>query len=159
VLYQVHGAHGEDPTEGHWSRQYPWPAVTHEPRIQQLANDLQDGGYQPFHAPCGILLDETHRPASTCIRCAWCDGYPCLVHAKSDSEIIAVRPLLDLPNVTLLTGAEVLSLETGSGGRVVTGVVVSRGGQREVYQGDIVATGGNGRSATSRCWASPTRRR
>jgi hypothetical protein len=61
------------------------------------------------------------------------------VHAKSDAEIIAVRPVMDLPNVTLLTGAEVLSLETGSGGRVVTGVVVSRGGQREVYQGDVVA--------------------
>jgi choline dehydrogenase-like flavoprotein len=61
------------------------------------------------------------------------------VHAKSDAETIAVRPVMDLPNVTLLTGAEVLSLETGSGGRVVTGVVVSRGGQREVYQGDVVA--------------------
>ena len=61
------------------------------------------------------------------------------MHAKSDAETIAVRPVMDLPNVTLLTGAEVLSLETGSGGRVVTGVVVSRGGQREVYQGDIVA--------------------
>ena len=35
-LYQVHGNHGEDPTEGHWSKQYPWPAVSHEPRIQQL---------------------------------------------------------------------------------------------------------------------------
>ena len=34
-LYQVHGNHGEDPTEGHWSKQYPWPAVSHEPRIQQ----------------------------------------------------------------------------------------------------------------------------
>ena len=31
-LYQVHGAHGEDPTEGHCSKEYPWPAVTHEPR-------------------------------------------------------------------------------------------------------------------------------
>jgi hypothetical protein len=28
---------------------------------------------------------------STCIRCTWCDGYPCLVHAKSDAEVIAVR--------------------------------------------------------------------
>ena len=35
-LYQVHGNHGEDPIEGHWSKQYPWPAVSHEPRIQQL---------------------------------------------------------------------------------------------------------------------------
>ena len=147
-LYQVHGAHGEDPTEGRWSKQYPWPAVSHEPRIQQLANELQAGGYHPFHAPCGILLDEARRPASDCIRCAWCDGYPCLVHAKSDAEVIAVRPAMDRPNVTLLTGAEVLSLETGSGGRVITGVVVSRDGQREVYQGDIVAlSAGAGNSA------------
>ena len=34
---------------------------------------------------------------STCIRCTWCDGYPCLVHAKSDAETIAVRPVLELP--------------------------------------------------------------
>ena len=52
------------------------------------------------------------RPASACIRCAWCDGYPCLVHAKSDAEVIAVRPLLDRPNVTLLVNAEVERLET-----------------------------------------------
>ena len=57
-LYQVHGNGGEDPTEGHRSKDYPWPAVSHEPRIQQLFDDLKAGGYHPFHAPCGILLDE-----------------------------------------------------------------------------------------------------
>jgi len=35
-LYQVHGEHGEDPTEGPCSRQYPWPAVSHERRIQRI---------------------------------------------------------------------------------------------------------------------------
>ena len=30
-LYEVHGAHGEDPTEGYASAQYPFPAVSHEP--------------------------------------------------------------------------------------------------------------------------------
>jgi choline dehydrogenase-like flavoprotein len=138
-LYQVHGEHGGDPTEGKWSKQYPWPPVSHEPRIKQLAEDLAASGYHPFHAPCGILLDEARRPASACIRCAWCDGYPCLVHAKSDAEVIAVRPALDQANVTLLTGAEVVSLETDEAGRAVTGVVVDRGGAREVYHADIVA--------------------
>ena len=138
-LYQVHGEHGPDPTEGRWSQQYPWPPVSHEPRIKQLADDLAVSGYHPFHAPCGILLDEARRPASACIRCAWCDGYPCLVHAKSDAEVIAVRPALDQPNVTLLTGAEVVSLATDEAGRSVTGVVVARGGAREVYAADIVA--------------------
>ena len=70
-LYQVHGIHGEDPTEGHCSKDYPWPPVSHEPRIQQISEALAAGGYHPFHAPCGILLDEANRPASQCIRCAW----------------------------------------------------------------------------------------
>jgi choline dehydrogenase-like flavoprotein len=111
-LYQVRGVHGEDPTEGHYSKQYPWPPVSHERRVQQISDALTAGGYHPFHAPCGILLDEARRPSSTCIRCAWCDGYPCLVHAKSDAEVIAVRPLLDRPNVTLLVNAEVELLST-----------------------------------------------
>ena len=138
-LYQVHGNTGEDPTEGHHSQPYPWPAVSHEPRIQQISDDLAKGGYQPFHAPCGILLDEASRPRSECIRCAWCDGYPCLVHAKSDAEVIAVRPALGHSNITLVTGAQVDRLETDSSGRAVTGVAVSRGGTTEVYTGDIVA--------------------
>jgi len=137
-LYQVHGNAGEDPTEGHRSAPYPWPAVSHEPRIQQISDDLAKGGYHPFHAPCGILLNEARRPESICIRCATCDGYPCLVHAKSDAEVIAVRPVLDRDNVTLLTGAEVTRLETDDRGRTVTGVVVSRDGNREVYQAGIV---------------------
>jgi choline dehydrogenase-like flavoprotein len=137
-LYQVHGAHGEDPTEGHWSRQYPWPAVSHEPRIQEIADALAAGGYHPFHAPCGVLLDEADPPKTTCIRCATCDGYPCPVPAKSDAETIAVRPLLDQPNVTLLVNAEVERLQTDPSGRTVTRVEVSRDGAREEYEADIV---------------------
>ena len=39
-LYQVHGNAGEDPTEGPALEAYPWPAVSHEPRIQQLSDEL-----------------------------------------------------------------------------------------------------------------------
>jgi choline dehydrogenase-like flavoprotein len=62
-----------------------------------------------------------------------------MVHAKSDADVIAVRPILDNPNVTLLVEAEVTKLETDPTGRTVTSVVVERGGQREVYEADIVA--------------------
>jgi choline dehydrogenase-like flavoprotein len=137
-LYQVHGNTGEDPTEGHHSKPYPWPAVSHEARIQQISDELEKGGYHPFHAPCGVLLDETSRARSACIRCSWCDGYPCLVHAKADAETIAVRPILDHPNVTLLTTAEVTRLETDDSGRSVTTVIVERDGETETYSGDVV---------------------
>lgn len=42
-LYQVHDARGEDLNE----RPYPRPAVSHEPRIQQLRDDLVRAGYHP----------------------------------------------------------------------------------------------------------------
>ena len=45
-LYQVHGNAGEDPTEGPRSQPYPWPAVSHEGRIQQISDDLANGSDQ-----------------------------------------------------------------------------------------------------------------
>jgi choline dehydrogenase-like flavoprotein len=93
--YEVHGARGEDPTEPPASGPYPYPAVSHEPRIQQLADDLAAAGHHPFHAPCGVRLDERNMPYSACVRCATCDGFPCVVHAKSDAEVLGVRPALE----------------------------------------------------------------
>ena len=121
------------------SAPYPFPAVSHEPRIQQLSDDLAAAGYRPFHAPCGVMLDEANMPYSTCVRCDDCDGFPCLVHAKSDAEVIAVRPALEHANVTLLTNSEAVALNTDAGGEAVTEVVVERDGERETYSADIVA--------------------
>jgi choline dehydrogenase-like flavoprotein len=137
-LYQVHGARGEDPTEPPASAPYPFPAVAHEPRIQQLADDLSAAGYQPFHAPCGIMLDEGNMPYSACIRCGTCDGFPCLVHAKSDAEVLGVRPALEHPNVTLLTNAIAVRLDTNAGGTAVSEVVVECEGAEERFAADIV---------------------
>jgi len=137
-LYAVHGERGEDPTEAEASAPYPWPAVSHEPRIQHLHDDFVRLGHRPFHVPLGIRLDEKDRRKSPCIRCATCDGFSCLVHAKSDSEVMCVEPALEYPNVTLLTNALVSRLETTSSGREVTGVVVRREGGDETFTGDIV---------------------
>jgi choline dehydrogenase-like flavoprotein len=67
-----------------------------------------------------------------------CDGFPCLVHAKSDAEVIAVRPAIEHPNVTLLTDAEAVRLECNDEGSAVTGVVVRQGDGEEIFQGDVV---------------------
>ena len=50
-LYQVHGARGEDPTEPPASAPYPHPAVSHEPRIAQLAEDLAADRPPPLPRP------------------------------------------------------------------------------------------------------------
>ena len=71
-------------------------------------------GLHPFHTPLGVRLDEQHRRTSRCIRCNTCDGYPCLIHAKSDAEMMCIEPTLRMhDNVTLLTKAKVTALKTG----------------------------------------------
>ena len=137
-MYRVHGARGEDPTEPRASAPYPFPALVHEPRIQKLSDDLAAAGYHPFHAPCGVMRDDANPPFSTCIRCATCDGFPCLVHAKSDAEVLGVRPALEYPNVTLLTNARAVRLETDAAGTTVTGVVAEHDGGTETFRGDLV---------------------
>src|SRR5207247_310919 len=137
-LYQVHGHRGEDPTEPPASSPYCYKPVSHEPRIQELHDDLVRIGHRPFHLPVGVRLDEQHREKSPCIRCSTCDGYPCLVNAKSDAQVTCVDPALEHSNVTLLTHALVTRLETSASGREVKKVHVERNGVREEYSADIV---------------------
>src|SRR5512134_47980 len=137
-FYHVHGQRGEDPTEPPASAPYPHPPVSHEPRMQQLHEDFQRLGLRPFHVPLGVQLDEKNRHASKCIRCATCDGFPCLVYAKSDAQVLCVDPALAYANVSLVTNALVKRLETDDSGREVTRVVVERHGETATFSGSIV---------------------
>jgi len=146
-LYQVHGERGADPTDPPASAPYAWPAVSHEPRIQALHDNFARQGLRPFHVPLGIRLDERDPRTSPCIRCGTCDGFPCLVQAKSDAQVICVDPALQHPNVQLLTDALVWRLETSPSGREVTAVHVRRGDaagavRTETYSADVVVVAG-----------------
>jgi len=137
-MYHVHGRHGLDPTEPPSSAPYPCEPVSNEPRIQQLFDNLTAAGFHPFPAPSAVMLDERNLAYSNCIRCQTCDGFPCLLHAKSDAEVVAVRPALNFPNVALLRNAKALKLQTNARGSEVTEVVADVAGEREVFRGDIV---------------------
>jgi choline dehydrogenase-like flavoprotein len=137
-LYQVHGARGEDPTDPPASAPYPFPPISHEPRIQKLFDDMAAVGLHPFHSPSGVMLDEQRPEDSRCIRCATCDGFPCLVHAKADAEVVAMRPALQHDNVTLHRNARVRRLETDESGRTVAAVVAEVEGTEERFSADVV---------------------
>ena len=143
-LFWVHGQHGEDPFAGPSSKDYPYPPVRHEPRIQHLSDGLAGLGLHPFHLPVGVQLtqDEQGRatPDSPCIRCDRVDGFPCLVGAKADADWAVVRPALAAhPNLTLVTRTTVQQLLTDPGGRAVTGVAVTLpDGSPGTFTADII---------------------
>jgi len=137
-LYQVHGKSGLDPTEPPRSGEFPYPAMSHEPRIQEVADNLASRGLKPCYTPLGIRINEAQKYLSQCIRCSTCDGYPCLVHAKSDAEVAGVRPVMGLENVTLLTETKVERLLTSPSGREITGVEAIVDGDRVTFTADVV---------------------
>jgi len=139
-LFHVHGDLGDaptvaggygssfDPTEPYHSKKYPYPAFSNEPRMQSIEKDVRGLGIHTFPIPLGLKLNEADPLASKCIRCDTCDGYPCLVHAKSDADINCIRRIMHLPNVTLMTNSRVTRLLTNSTGTAVTAVVVIHSG-------------------------------
>ena len=142
-LFHVHGRRGEDPNEPWSSTPFAYPPVSHEPRIQALSDKLEKQGLHPFHLPLGILLDEEDgKPTRTspCIRCDAFDGFPCILDAKADAQVICVDPTLKLhpDNFTLLTNAYVSKLETDPSGRSISRVLVTREGVEETYSAHIV---------------------
>jgi choline dehydrogenase-like flavoprotein len=141
-LFQVHGQRGEDPLEPWSSGPYPYPPVSHEPKIAELSDHLRGIGLKPFHLPLGILLDEKNgktTPTSICIRNSYFDGFPSPLNGKADAQVICIDPMLaQHPNVTLLTNAYVSRLGTDASGRSVDAVHVTRDGREEVFSADIV---------------------
>jgi choline dehydrogenase-like flavoprotein len=141
-LFHVHGQAGEDPNEPPRSSAFPYPPVSHEPRIAALSEQLTSNGLHPFHLPLGILLDEKDgkpTPTSICIRCNAFDGFPCLLNGKADAQVLCVDPTLTAhPNFTLLTNAYVGKLKTDPSGRSITEVEVLHNSETETYAADIV---------------------
>ena len=128
-IYNVHGLSHEDPSDPRNS-DFPFPAVSHEPLIAELCESFIKKGLHPFHLPLGINLNEQNPRAGRCIRCKTCDGFPCLLDAKSDAAVNAVEPALLQGNITLLRGAKVCRLTTGNSGREISSVEVEIAGKK-----------------------------
>ena len=130
-LYHVHGKTGEDPTEGPRSAAYPYPAVEHEPRIQQLHDDLERLGLHPSHLPIGVMLDQDeqrrrrpHQPVHP-LRPRRRLPVPRRRQGRRPDRLRRPGPGSAPDNLDLVHHAKVERLETDDAGRQVTAVVAT----------------------------------
>jgi choline dehydrogenase-like flavoprotein len=143
-LYQVRGAAGDDPTEPPRGP-YPFPPVPHARGMARLATRLRELGLHPSPLPLGLL--NPGEPAG-CRLCGTCNSFACRIHAKSDADVIAVRPARAYPNVTLWTGACALRLIADAAGRKVEAVELERNGAIErVFANTVIVSCGAVNSA------------
>jgi len=128
--YFAHGQAGLDPTEPPRDGAFPYPPLAHEPYVARLVERLQHVGLHPFPLPIALNRDATDPHTSPCIRCATCDGFPCLVHAKGDAEVCGIEPALKHPNVRLVRNECVKRLATSADGRQIETVHTENGAYR-----------------------------
>jgi choline dehydrogenase-like flavoprotein len=123
-LFHVHGEVGDDPTEPPRAP-YPYPPVPHAPRMAAIVGQLRALGLHPSPLPLGLI-----RPgeAGGCRLCNTCNSFPCRINAKSDADVLCVRPAMSQPSVTLWTDAMATRLITSAGGSRVEAVEIERGG-------------------------------
>ncbi len=136
-LYKVHGKRGEDSCEPGEANPYPYPEISHEPYIQNIHDRLKNKGYQPFHLPLGLDLNEKNKESSSCIRCDTCDGFPCLVDAKSDAHVTCIKPALKHKNVSIITKTQAVKLIPDVNGTTIKHVEVLHEGKQELISADL----------------------
>jgi choline dehydrogenase-like flavoprotein len=124
-LYWVHGDDG-DPS-GPWrSRPYPFGALPHEGPIAKIARRLERQGLRPHALPQAV----DWRAGGRCVLCRTCDSYACILDAKGDADVCAMRPALQSPTVRLMTNADVRTVATSDDGSSVTHLDATHGGQK-----------------------------
>ncbi|MGE3840954.1 MAG: GMC oxidoreductase [Vicinamibacterales bacterium] len=133
ALYHVHGQHGVDPTDPP-RRPFPYGAIPHAPRIEEIVGELQRQGLHPSPLPLGLI-----RPGEEggCVLCNTCNSFPCRYHAKSEAEVCCIRPATTRANVVLQTNSLARRLITDGAGRQVTGVEVDHLGERRTLRAGI----------------------
>lgn len=118
ALYQVHGQAKRDPSDPDRSADYPFPAVSHDPQIEEIYTAIAQQGLHPSPLPLGLTRQEDD--------------------PTNDSEVSGVVPALKHPNVTVKTNAKVTCLHTNPSGQTVKAVEAEIGGQSYLFLADIV---------------------
>jgi choline dehydrogenase-like flavoprotein len=134
----VHG-HSDDPTEPWRSSPFPFEPIPHEPAVAALADRLRRQGLRPYSLPQAV----DRRTGGACVLCRTCDSYACLLDAKGDADVCAMRPALQSPSVRLMTRAEVREIAVSADGGQVTGLSVLHDGQPVTVRAEryVVAAG------------------
>ncbi|HEY0876362.1 MAG TPA: GMC family oxidoreductase [Vicinamibacterales bacterium] len=125
-LYHVRGRHGVDPTEPPRGP-FPHDSIPHSDGMEAIVRRLREFGLHPSPLPLGI-----QRPgqADGCQLCNTCNSFACRVHAKSEADVVCIRPAMreGAGRVHLWTKACVRRLKTDPSGRRVVEAEIERDG-------------------------------
>ena len=138
-LYHVHGQRGIDPTDPPSSEPYPFPPIAHEPRMQEIFDNLKKAGINPAPIALGVRLPTDNTTQKATVNLSLFDGYPDPTETKADSHVVCLNKILDDDNVTLITNHTVEKLRTDPSGKKIEEVVCkNKDGEEITFKGKTI---------------------
>ncbi|WP_100077319.1 GMC oxidoreductase [Chryseobacterium camelliae] len=136
-LFYVHGKRGSDPTEPYDSEPYPYEALPHEPRIQEIFDELKQYGLKPFELPIGVNFTP-HAVINAPYTLDRFDGFPDAAERKGDAHLCSLSKALEHPNVELMINTKVLKLVTDEDGKKISEIIVEQDGETKTLKAGYV---------------------
>ena len=139
-LYHVHGERGLDPTEPPASAPYPYPAVKHEPRIQELHDNMARMGLNPSTcrwASCSTTSTGAHAEQRVSAATA-ATASPASCGARRTRRSCASIRRSRIPTSTLLTDAWSRAWRRARRAARCPASTSSARAQPEAYSADVV---------------------
>lgn len=125
-LFRVRGQLGEDPTEPFHSQPYAFAPVPDEPAIARARSELKALGLHPASLPLGVDIEAWLADGKT----PW-DAFPNTGAGKSDAESAPLAVALQDPDIELVTGAHVDTLEAAADGKSIAAITYTHQGAQK----------------------------
>ena len=134
---------GGNPFEGARSRDYPLPPLMRTQATMLFDKATRDMGHNPFPVPAGNTSGPYTNPLGIhmgpCTYCGYCEFFGCGNWSKSSPQACVLPALIQRPNFTLITEAEVLKVNLAADGKTATGITYVGADKQEIEQSaDIV---------------------
>ncbi len=141
---RVRGSSGDDPTEPWRSGDYLYPPIDHDEFIGKFSRSLTNQGLHPYRMSMGV----DYGAGGNCIKCKTCDGFPCQIGAKNDSETCGIDPAIATGKAQLVDGLKIDRLIHDASGKKIIKAVGFQGSQEiEIHAKTFVVSAGAANSA------------
>jgi gluconate 2-dehydrogenase alpha chain len=129
--------------EGARQRDYPLPPLERTQIAMMFDKAAKDTGHNPFPVPAGNTSGAYTNPLgirmAPCTYCGYCEFFGCGNWSKSSPQACILPALVQRPNFSVVTQAEVLKVNLAADGKTATGVtLLDANGQEWEQPADIV---------------------
>lgn len=134
--------------EGPRSAEYPTPPMKMPHFSMIFADAVKSLGYHPYPYPAATISEAYTNPDGVsrpgCLYCGFCDGYPCMIEAKSQPTNTLLPVLQKQKKVAIRTGAWVRRVtheKNGTSGKARGVIYVDANGEECFQSAEIVVLG------------------